>query len=198
MDRQFIVSYQIQDSLYLNITNRCPNRCAFCIRQTATGIGYNLWLEKEPTVQEVLAAVKDPRQYQEIVFCGYGEPLSRLEIVKEVAAALKKQGAKSIRVNTNGQANLFYGRNIVPELANLVDTMSISLNAQDAATYVKICAPANGEEAYYSMLEFARKCVGVIPRVILSVVDWPGVDVPACQAIANELGAEFRLRKPID
>ncbi|SHE37745.1 TatD family nuclease-associated radical SAM protein [Desulforamulus putei] len=196
MEREFIVSYPIGDSLYLNITNRCFNKCAFCIRQTKTGVGYNLWLSKEPSLPEVLDAVQDPRQYKEIVFCGYGEPLCRLELVREVAAELKKRGARSIRVNTNGQANSLYGRNVVPELAGLVDTMSISLNAQDAATYVKLCQPREGEKAYFSMLDFARKCVGVIPRVILSVVEWPGVDVEACRAIARDLGAEFRLRKP--
>ncbi|MEW6698396.1 MAG: TatD family nuclease-associated radical SAM protein [Bacillota bacterium] len=196
MDRQFIVSYQIGESLYLNITNRCLNKCAFCIRQTEKGVGYNLWLQKEPSLTEVLAAVKDPGQYKEIVFCGYGEPLSRLDIVKETSADLKRNGARSIRVNTNGQANSLYGRNIVPELTGLIDVISISLNAQNAVTYVKLCQPAEGEEAYYSMLNFARKCAGVIPRVILSVVEWPGVDVEACRSIARDLGAEFRLRKP--
>lgn len=196
MDRQFIVSYQIEDSLYLNITNHCANRCDFCIRRTKSGVGYNLWLSREPSLPEVLDAVKDPRPYKEIVFCGYGEPLSRLEMVREVSAELKKRGARSIRINTNGQANSLYGRNVVPELAGLIDTVSISLNAQDAATYVRLCQPREGEQAYFSMLDFVRKCVGVIPRVILSVVEWPGVDVEACRSIARELGAEFRLRKP--
>ncbi|GAB6157429.1 hypothetical protein JCM39194_06290 [Desulfotomaculum varum] len=196
MEKDFVVSYCIGNSLYLNITNRCFNKCVFCIRQTKTGVGYNLWLSKEPSVQEVLAAVANPQDYQEIVFCGYGEPLCRLELVRGVAAELKKRGARMIRVNTNGQANLLYGRNIVPELAGLVDVISISLNAQDAATYVKLCQPAQGEQAYYSMLDFAQKCVGVIPRVILSVVEWPGVDIEACRSLAGKLGAEFRLRQP--
>ncbi|AQS59116.1 TatD family nuclease-associated radical SAM protein [Desulforamulus ferrireducens] len=195
MDKDFTLSYQIGDALYLNITNRCSNNCAFCIRDTAEGVGYHLWLQKEPTAEEILATIENPSQYREIVFCGYGEPLCRLEIVKEVAAALKERGARSIRINTNGQANLFYGRNIVPDLAGLVDVISISLNAHNAATYVELCRPQQGEEAYYAMLNFAKKCVGVIPRVVLSVVEWPGVDVEACRAIARDLGAEFRLRK---
>ncbi|CCO07127.1 TatD family nuclease-associated radical SAM protein [Desulforamulus hydrothermalis] len=196
MEKEFVVSYCIGNSLYLNITNRCYNKCIFCIRQTKTGVGYNLWLSKEPSVQEVLAAVPNPQDYQEIVFCGYGEPLCRLELVRSAAAELKKRGARIIRVNTNGQANLIYGRNIVPELAGLVDVISISLNAQDAATYVKLCQPVQGEQAYYSMLDFVKKCVGVIPRVILSVVAWPGVDLEACRSLAKKLGAEFRLRQP--
>lgn len=195
MDKDFTLSYQIGDALYLNITNRCSNNCAFCIRDTSEGVGYHLWLQKEPTAEEILATIENPSQYREIVFCGYGEPLCRLEIVKEVAAALKERGARSIRINTNGQANLFYGRNIVPDLAGLVDVISISLNAHNAATYVELCRPQQGEEAYYAMLNFAKKCVGVIPRVVLSVVEWPGVDVEACRAIARDLGTEFRLRK---
>ncbi|ABO50272.1 Radical SAM domain protein [Desulforamulus reducens MI-1] len=196
MDRQFIISYQIDETLYLNITNQCMNQCVFCIRETETGVGYNLWLNKEPTVEEVLDSVKNPQSYNEIVFCGYGEPLSRLEVVKGVASKLKEMGARSIRINTNGQANKYYGHNIIPELAGLIDTMSISLNAQNATVYTEICRPADGENAYFSMLEFARKCVGVIPRVILSVVEWPGVDIEACETIAQNLGTEFRLRKP--
>lgn len=195
MDKDFTLSYQIGDALYLNITNRCSNNCAFCIRDTSEGVGYHLWLQKEPTAEEILATIENPSQYREIVFCGYGEPLCRLEIVKEVAAALKERGARSIRINTNGQANLYYGRNIVPDLVGLVDVISISLNAHNAATYVDICHPQQGEEAYYAMLNFAKKCVGVIPRVVLSVVEWPGVDVEACRAIARDLGTEFRLRK---
>lgn len=196
MEREFIVSYCIGSKLYLNVTNRCSNRCDFCIRESKSGIGYNLWLEKEPTAQEILGLVNDPGQYEEIVFCGYGEPLCRLDVVKEVAGQLRQMGAKCIRINTNGKANLLYKRNIIPELMGLVDTISISLNAHNAVTYVEICKPLEGEEAYYSILDFARRSVGVIPRVVLSVVEWPGVNVEACRAIAREIGAEFRLRKP--
>lgn len=196
MEKQFIVSYTIGDTLYLNITNTCTNKCDFCIRKTKAGVGYNLWLEKEPSVLEILESVNNPEQYKEIVFCGYGEPLSRLQVVKQVSAELKKRGAKSIRINTNGQANNLYGRNIMTELVGLIDTISISLNAHNAEKYVQICRPAEGENAFYALLDFARQCVGVIPRVILSVVEWPGVDVEACRKIAQDLKAEFRLRVP--
>ncbi|SHJ94441.1 TatD family nuclease-associated radical SAM protein [Desulforamulus aeronauticus] len=195
MDNTFTLCYQIGDALYLNITNRCSNRCAFCIRDTDNGVGYHLWLDKDPTAAEILNTIDNPAQYREIVFCGYGEPLSRLDVVKEVAAVLKERGARSIRVNTNGQANQYYGRNVVSDLVGLVDVISISLNAQNAVSYMELCHPQGGEEAYYAMLDFARKCVGVIPKVILSVVEWPGVDVEACRSIAKNLGAEFRLRK---
>lgn len=196
MDSQFTLSYQIGNTLYLNVTNRCSNKCVFCIRETNSGVGYNLWLNREPTATEILDTVTEPDKYDEIVFCGYGEPLLKLDIVKEVAAQLKSRGAKLIRVNTNGKANMFYSRNIAPDLVGYIDTISISLNAHNAVTYLELCKPAEGEEAYYTILDFARKCVGVIPKVVLSVVDWPGVNIEACQKIAQEIGADFRLRKP--
>ncbi|SHF50308.1 radical SAM protein, TatD family-associated [Desulfofundulus australicus DSM 11792] len=189
-----IVSYSLGQNLYLNITNRCTNNCLFCIRHTPRGIGYNLWLKYEPSPEEILAAIKEPASYQEIVFCGYGEPLLRLDTVKKIASHLKKKDAK-IRINTNGQAGLIYQKNIVSDLKDLVDIICISLNAHSASSYLKICRPVYGEKAYQAVLDFARSCVGQIPRVILSVVDWPGVDVEKCREIARKLGAEFRLRK---
>ncbi len=189
-----IVAYTLGKNLYLNITNRCTNNCLFCIRHTVEGVGYDLWLKHEPSLEEVLAAVPDPTRYQEIVFCGYGEPLMRLELVRKAAEQLKQMGAR-IRINTNGQANLIYGRNVVPELKDLVDTVCISLNAQSVARYVEICRPIYGEKAYQAVLDFACCCVGKIPRVVLSVVQWPGVDVERCREIARKLGGEFRLRR---
>lgn len=189
-----VVAYILGDALYLNITNRCTNTCRFCIRHTVDGIGYDLWLKHEPSVEEVMRAVKDPTPYREVVFCGYGEPLMRLDLVKAASKLIKEKGGR-IRINTNGQANLVYGRNVVPELKGLVDTICISLNAQSAAQYVEICRPFNGEAAYEAVLDFSRRCIGQIPRVVLSVVQWPGVDVEKCWEIACEMGAEFRLRQ---
>lgn len=187
------VAYVLGKNLYLNITNRCTNDCLFCIRHTPRGIGYNLWLKHEPTAEEVIRAVKDPAAYCEVVFCGYGEPLIRLELVKEVATWLKKRGA-TVRANTNGHANLIHGRNIVPELKGLLDAVSISLNAHSAASYQEICRPVYGEKTYEAVLEFARICAREIPRVVLTAVKWPGVDVEKCREIAQGLGLEFRLR----
>ncbi|MGB9802615.1 MAG: TatD family nuclease-associated radical SAM protein [Desulfofundulus sp.] len=188
------MAYPLGQNLYLNITNRCTNNCLFCIRHTTAGIGYNLWLKQEPSPEEVLKAVQDPTIYREVVFCGYGEPLMRLEAVIKIAEQLKKKGGQ-VRINTNGQANLIYQKNVVPELKNLVDAISISLNAHSAERYLEICRPIYGEKAYQAVLDFTRSCVGQIPRVILSVVEWPGVDVEKCREIAFKLGTEFRLRK---
>lgn len=189
-----VFAYELDDALYLNITNQCTNRCVFCIRRNSAGIGgYNLWLEHEPDLDELLAAAGDVRQYREVVFCGYGEPLTRIALVLAASREFKKQGAH-IRVNTNGQANLIHGRNIVPALAGLVDAVSISLNAPDARQYVSICQPQKGEAAYLAMLEFAAQCKIHIPQVVLSVVRWPGVDIEKCRAIAKNLQTDFKVR----
>jgi len=190
-----VYSYTIGDAIYLNITNRCPNRCSFCIRETSGGIGEDpLWLEKEPTSQEVLDSVGDPRRYSEIVFCGFGEPLARVDVVVKVAKALRGSGVP-IRINTNGLANLIHKRNIVPELAGLIDVVSISLNAENASKYQELCHSVFGEESYEAILSFIRECVKVIPRVIVTVVDRPEIDVKKCEEIARRLGADFRLRR---
>jgi len=189
------IAYPIRNSLYLNLTNRCSNRCTFCAKNKSFIVkGHDLQLEREPDAQELIAAVGDPQKYQEIVFCGFGEPLLRLDTVKIVAAELKKRGAR-IRIDTDGQANLVYGRNILPELKGLVDAISISLNAESAEKYHRLCRSPFGEEGYRGILEFIRQAKKVIPEVIATVIDMPGVDVPACRRIVEEeLGVKFKVR----
>lgn len=191
-----ITNYQLGKGLYLNVTNACTNRCDFCIRNTTAGPGgISLWLEREPAAAEIIAALpEDLQRFDEVVFCGYGEPLVRLEIVKEVAAYLRQQGVKTIRINTNGQANLVHGRNVVPELVGLIDIVSISLNAENAIKYQEKCHSVYGEKAYEALLDFAAECRKYLPRVILSVVDDGSVDIPACRAIAEKLQVELRVR----
>ncbi len=187
------IAYAIRDSLYLNITNRCTNACTFCVKfHTDYVKGHNLRLDHEPSEDEVRTAIGDPARYKEIVFCGYGEPLSRLEVVKGVASWIKKHHGR-VRVNTNGQANLIHGRNIVPELKGLVDSISISLDAQDEETYVKICRPVF-PHAFRGVLEFIRAAKEVIPEVRTTVVAMDGVSVDKCRAIAGELGVGFTVR----
>ena len=191
------IAYSRGVTLYLNITNRCTNNCVFCIRRTKEGVGYDLWLPREPNLQELLEAVGDPSIYQEVVFCGYGEPLIRLELVVAAAAEFKKRGAKQIRINTNGHANVIHGRNVVPELAPVVDVISISLNAQNAVVYGELSQPVkiSAEEAYGAVLAFARECKKQALKVVLSVVNWPGVDLAACRKIADQLGVAFKVRQ---
>ena len=141
----------------------------------------------------MIAAIGDPERYDEVVFCGYGEPLLRLDLVRDVAAWLKARG-KTVRINTDGQASLVHGRNILPELRGLVDAVSVSLNAPDAATYQRICQSACGEAGYAAILEFLREAPKYIPSVTATAVTLPGIDIDACRRVAAELGVEFRER----
>jgi TatD family-associated radical SAM protein len=191
--------YRLGNALYINLTNRCTNCCDFCIRNTHDGVGeYNLWLDNEPTAQEVLQQIGDPTQYSEVVFCGFGEPMIRLEELIEIAQEVKKKGGK-VRINTNGQANLYHGRNVVPLLKGLVDVISISLNAPTAEQYDAICHSCYGKEAFEGVLQFARECVKVIPTVVLSVVDVLSPDdIERCRTIAEDIGAQLKVRQMIE
>ncbi|MHB1316113.1 MAG: TatD family nuclease-associated radical SAM protein [Christensenellales bacterium] len=190
-----VFTYRLNNSLYINLTNRCTNSCAFCIRGYNDGInGYNLWLDREPSAQEVIEEIQDPKKYDEIVFCGFGEPMLRLNELKAIAAYVKQNGG-SVRINTNGQGSLYHGYNVAPELEGLVDTVSISLNAPDAQRYQEICHSQYGEKAFDAMLDFARESVKVIPNVVLSVVDTlPAKDIELCRIIAAKTGVKLRVR----
>lgn len=191
------ITYVLGDRLYLNITNRCTNRCVFCIRGTADGLGIDLWLPREPEVPEIIAAIKargDLTRFTEVVFCGYGEPLMRPDVVRGTARFLKEAGLR-VRLNTNGQAGMVHGRNVVPEFAAFVDTVSISLNAPDAAAYNRFCRPYGGEDAFGALLDFIRECNRRIPHVILTMVEWPGVDTAAGRRLAEEFKVDFRVRR---
>lgn len=191
--------YAIGSRLYVNLTNRCTNDCAFCIRQTGPGIGgSHLWLEREPPVEAYIEALPEPGMWDEVVFCGYGEPLLRADALAAVAAHVKARSETPVRVDTNGQADLYLGRDVLPELVGLVDAFSISLNAHDNETYRRLSRPAFGDRAFPAVIDFARRAVGLFPRVTLTVVALPEVDIEACQRIAAEIGAEFRVREHID
>ncbi len=188
------IAYKIRDSLYLNITNRCTNACTFCIKFHSDYVkGHNLRLDHEPGIEEMKEAIGDPSAYREVVFCGYGEPLMRLDLVKALAMSIKDNGGR-VRINTNGQGNLIHGRNILPELQGIVDSISISLDAQDERTYKTLCRPVL-KGAYKGILSFIREAVKYIPDVTVTVVDAPGVDVERCKEIARELNVRFRLRQ---
>lgn len=192
------IAYPVGENLYLNITNRCTNECVFCIRNKARKFNqeYSLWLDREPTVDEVMAAIGDPKKYPQIVFCGYGEPLVRLDVVKEVSKRIKAGGkGPTIRIDTNGTGNLFWGKNILPELKGLIDAMSISLNAQNAELYNQICQPALGENSYQAVLGFIKEAKTYIPEIEISALNLPSVDVEACRKIAENLGVKFRVRQ---
>lgn len=193
-----IYAYNYNGKIYINLTNRCSNNCGFCIRNNGSGVGDggDLWLASEPTAAEVLDSLAgmDVAGSPEIVFCGYGEPIYRLEVIKEVGAALRKAG-KTVRLNTNGQGNLIYGRDITAELADAVDIMSISMNNSTAEKYQETCISEFGLDAFPGVLEFARLSVPRFSRTILTVVDViPPEEIEECRKICADIGCEFRVR----
>ncbi|SPF31912.1 Radical SAM, TatD-associated, bacteria [Candidatus Desulfosporosinus infrequens] len=193
------ITYEIENSLYLNITNRCTNHCTFCVRNNSDGVvsGLNLWLKREPTVDEILENILNLEisKYKEFVFCGYGEPLMRTYDLIEICKKLKASYNMPIRINTNGQANLINGCDITPLLEGLVDTISISLNAKDKQEYQALCLSDFGETAFEGILDFTAKCQKYIPKVVLSVVDLiSGEDIQACKQIVEGIGVDFRVR----
>ncbi len=189
------IAYPIRNSLYLNITNRCSAACSFCVRyQTDFVKGHNLRLAEEPSADALIKEIGDPARYAEVVFCGYGEPTLRLDVVKAVATEVKRRGGR-VRIDTNGHANLINKRNVLPELAGLVDAVSVSLNAQNAELYNKISQPQFGLATYDAVKEFIREAVQYIPDVTATVVALPEVDLEACRKLADGLGAKFRVRE---
>jgi len=196
------IVYVYKENLYLNLTNRCPARCTFCIKYKwrYRFRGYNLKLSSEPSAEEIIQVLKSKpplNKYKEIVFCGYGEPFMRLGTLKRVAEWLKKKKAK-VRVDTIGYANLIYGRNILPEIKDLLDAIFISLNAENEEKYLLLCRPKYGKGTYQAVLDFTRECKKYIPEVLLTVVAMPGVDLDKCRKIAENLEVGFRLRPYLD
>lgn len=190
------VVYQIRNSLYVNLTNKCTDDCVFCVRTfTDYVMGYNLRLDKEPTSQEIIETVGDPTRYEEIVFCGYGEPTLRLDCIIEVAKILKAKGAK-IRLTTNGHGNLIHKRSIVSDLVGLIDKVSVSLNAESEEVYNKICRPKFGPGTFSRIKEFIIECREKLPEVEVTCIDMKGVDIKRCEKLAvEELRVKFRPRR---
>ncbi len=146
------ITYKIRDSLYLNITNKCTNKCSFCIRFISDYVkGHYLRISHEPTEEDLKNAIGDPSKYKEVVFCGYGEPLIRLDVVKSLSQWIK-QNKGMVRINTNGHGNLIHGRNILPGLRGIVDSISISLDAHNEEAYNRICRPVY-ENAFGNVIE---------------------------------------------
>lgn len=190
------IAYPIRDSLYLNITNRCTNNCVFCVRSLTDFVcGHNLKLSHEPTQNEIIQSITNSASYKEVVFCGYGEPLIRLDEVLHISRYLRKRNV-TIRIVTNGHGNLIHQRNIVPELAGLVSTVSISLNTENKEKYLSICRPQFGEGTYEEVKKFILECKKHIPRVEVTALDMDGVNITECEKIArDELGVSFRKRR---
>jgi TatD DNase family protein len=188
-------TYQIGESLYINVTNRCNADCVFCDRKGAATIkGYNLKMGKsqEPPAGEYNKEIGDPKRFKEIVFCGYGEPTIRWEVVKQVAKYVKDNGGKT-RLNTDGHGNVINKRDITPEMKGLIDSVSISLNSISSEQYAKIMRvdPAMHSE----MIDFAKKAKRYT-HVIMSIVGIDEVDSEAAKKfVTEEMGVDFRERE---
>ena len=190
------VGYTLHGSRYLNITNRCTLRCDFCPKFNGcwTVQEYDLRLRgAEPTADEILAAVGDPDEVDEVVFCGLGEPTMRLYTLLDVASRLRGKVPR-LRLNTDGLANLVYGRDVTPDFEDILQALSVSLNAQDEETYNRHCRPLL-PGAHAAVLDFVRHAREFVPEITLTAIDGlPGVDIDACRKIADDLGVHFRRR----
>ena len=207
MKKGMTIIYPEYNGLYINLTNRCPCACTFCIRQRASGAEFDnvetLWLEREPTAREVIEAIKAEskterfKSYKEFVFCGYGEPTEALDVLLEVAAFLKENFTLPVRINTNGLGNLVNKKDIVPLLAGKIDALSISLNSSNPEIYEKTVRPVFKEKAFPAMLEFAEEAGKVIPKVIMSTVETTITkeDEEECSRLCQKLGVSHRIRK---
>ena len=193
------ILYTYKNQVYANITNRCDCSCTFCVRslKDAVGDSETLWHKTEPTLAEIKKAIDsfDFSAYSELVYCGYGEPTCALDNLLESAAYVKERYPLAIRLNTNGLGNLYHGRNIVPELAQVVDSISISLNAPTAEKYQAVTRP-QFENAYPALLEFAALSQASFRHTQLSIVDvLPADEIAACRKIADERGICLKVRK---
>lgn len=194
------ITYKVKNGIYVNMTNRCPCSCTFCLRHNGEGIfgSDSLWLEHEPTVQEICESLDtwDLAKFDEVVFCGYGEPTERLGDLLKVAAYIKSKSTISIRINTNGLADLIWNENTAPMLKGLIDTVSVSLNATSKEEYLRIVRPKFGIESYDAMLRFTQECVKYVPNVVMTVVDvvTSPEEQERCREICNSIGATLRVR----
>lgn len=190
------ISYAIGDRLYLNITDRCTLACRFCPKTLGSRRvhEYDLTLAHRPTQAEILVAIDDPRRFSEVVFCGFGEPTLRLALLLDTARHIKHNGGR-VRVNTDGLANRVHRRNVLPEMADYVDALSVSMNAQDRDVYDRHCAPALAD-SYDAMLAFLSAAPRYIDDVTATAIDGlDGVDIAACRGVADRLGVGFRRRE---
>ena len=194
------ITYPVHNGIYVNMTNRCPCACTFCLRHQSPSVygSEPLWLEREPTVKEVCDSIDtwDLTKYNEIVFCGYGEPTERLFDLLEVAKFIRSKSDIKIRINTNGLADLIWNESTAPKLQGLIDTVSVSLNATNKDDYLTIVRPKFGIESYDAMLKFTKDCTKYVPSVVMTVVDevTSKEEQEICRQICKSVGAALRVR----
>lgn len=195
-----ILVYSLEGKIYINLTNRCTNDCIFCLRRDKDDVcGQELWLDSEDfSANDVIEQLQKFDWSKEMVFCGYGEPLLKLDILKEVAKYIKTTAPETrLRINTNGHANYVYKRNVAPELVGLIDEISVSLNAPTSKEYDELSQP-KFENAYDEVKKFIKCCSDAGIKTDTSIVDgFKGrrLDVQKCEQISNDLNAKLRVRE---
>ena len=194
------ITYPVGRGLYINMTNRCPCACTFCLRKNGDSVygSEPLWLDREPTVEEVCHRIDgwNLSDFAELVFCGYGEPTERLEDLLAVAKYVKSKSDIRIRINTNGLSDLINGKSTATMLAGLIDAVSVSLNATNSADYLQVVRPKFGEGSYEAMLKFTKEAVKYVPDVMMTVVDvvTSPEEQQKSREICESLGAKLRIR----
>lgn len=202
---EYNLAYLLDGKVYINLTNGCTNNCVFCIRSIKEDVvGANLFLNTENVkAQDVISQLEAMRDKlsEEIIFCGYGEPMLKLDIIKQVAKYIKEKYPNTIlRVNTNGHANLVYKRNVLPELKGLIDKFSVSLNGENEQVYNELCLPSI-DGAYFGVKEFIAEAVKLgfdTTATIVTGYKNYKVDMEKCIEITKDLGANFRERPWIE
>lgn len=200
MNKGMTILYRVHHGLYVNLTNRCSCACTFCVRGISDSVGEadSLWLSHEPTYEEVVEAFSafDMSEFEEVVFCGFGEPTEAWNTLKRVARYVKDTFGLPTRVNTNGLGSLICGRDIAPEFEGIIGTVSISLNAPDAQTYQKIVRSEFGKRSFDAMLDFAHEVKRYVPHVVMTTVDTTisHDDEARCREICEKLGVRYRIR----
>lgn len=195
-----ILVYELEKKIYINLTNRCTNDCVFCLRKDKDDVcGQQLWLDTEDfTYEDVIEQLKKFELSSEVIFCGYGEPLLKFEVLRQVAKYIKENYPEiRIRINTNGHANYVYKKDVVLELVGLIDEISVSLNGDCDEEYDELSQP-KFENAYEEVKKFIKCCSNAGIKTVASVVDgYKGrrLNIEKCREIANELGAELRVRE---
>lgn len=206
MSKAMNIFYEVHENLYVNLTNRCSCDCSFCLRNNGDGAhgSDTLWLDHEPSLEEAAEALRhvDLSAYHEAVFCGYGEPTCALDVLLPLSRLIKEQAADQgnpaikLRLDTNGQGSLIAGCDICPDLAGIIDAVSISLNTPNADDYLRLNRSRFGSVAYEAMLAFARRVRAYVPDVTLTTVETTLTpeEERACQALCDELGVRYRIR----
>ena len=193
------IFYPIGDSLYVNLTNKCPCRCVFCVREEHETVGNNnsLWLDHDPSMEEIKADLErfNLDDYKEIVFCGFGEPMMRMDDLIETAKYIKSKADIKTRINTNGLGDLIHEKNTAECIKDSIDSVSISLNAPDKESYCRVTRPKFGEQSFEAMLKFAEECRDCGINIAFSVVDEiTPEEIEKSKELAESLGVKLRVR----